>query len=140
MTWAQPVPHRVLGDGEDDGGAVVLEWFVPGVGDGLEDGHGGGGCCGVLDGSEGLADAVGAEGAGVGAALGDAVGDEDEAVAGRKLAVGGGEGAFWVGGAEWVVVGGFEFFDVSVGVCEVGVGVAAVDPGEGVGGGVPAGD
>ena len=106
----------------------------------LEDCHGGGGRGWMFDGGEGLSDAVGAEGTGVGAALGDAVGDEDEAVAGGELAVGGGEGAFWVGGAEWGVVGGFEFLDVSVGICEVGVGVAAVDPGEGVGGWVPACD
>src|SRR5205085_6610794 len=116
------------------------EWFAPAVGDGLEDGHRGGGGGGAGQFGDGLVDALGSKVAVFCAASGDAIGDEDEPVAGGEAAVGWGELSLGGSSPERLVVGALEFFEVSVGIGEVGVGVAAVDPGVGASGGSPAGD
>jgi hypothetical protein len=96
---------------------------------GLQDGHGGGRGGRVLDGGQRLSDAVNAEGsAAFGAPLGDAVGDQDDALAGTQFALGGGEGCFVVADAERGVWWAWAFGQGAVGVGEIGVGVSAVDP------------
>jgi hypothetical protein len=63
------------------------EWLRPGLGDGLLDCHRGGGGRGVLDSLERAPDTVDAEPSPVlGMALGDAVGQQDEALALSALA------------------------------------------------------
>ena len=89
-----------LGDRQDDYGGVVLEGLARAVGHSLRDGHSRGRRGGMVGFGEGAFEALDAEAsAALNPPVGDAVGDEDETLAGVQLALHGPKARLGVDGA-----------------------------------------